>query len=115
MLREARKLGDVLVVGLNSDASVRQLKGWKRPINNEENRKLVLEAVRYVDFVHIFYNQNAAHFLQVATPHVYVKSKDYSLKNLDVNEKAVLTNLGTQIEFVDMVPQLSTTGILKRI
>jgi rfaE bifunctional protein nucleotidyltransferase chain/domain len=114
MLKKAASYGDFLIVGLNGDSSIRALKGPKRPINNEQNRKIVLESIRYVDFVHIFYTQRANIFLQVAEPHIYIKSKDYNLNNMDPSEKAILNKLGTKIEFIDIVRGLSTTNIIKK-
>lgn len=115
MIRRAKEQGDFLVVGLNSDSSIKALKGPNRPINTELNRKLVLEAVRYVDFVHIFHDPRATTFLLAASPHVYVKAGDYSLETMDVDERRVLEKVGASIKFVDMVDGLSTTNTLKAL
>lgn len=115
MLSKARSFGGFLVVGLNSDCSIKLLKGPNRPVNNEQNRKTVLESIRYVDFVNIFYNTRATFFLFAARPHIYVKSADYSLKTMDAAERVVLRSMKTQIKFVDMVHKLSTTNIIKAL
>ena len=117
MLEAARSFGDILIVGLNSDASIRQLKGPTRPINNQENRKKVLEAVKYVDFVQVFDDVRATLFLQASEPDVYVKSKDYNLDSMNADEKRVLENLPNVPEnkFVDLIPNLSTTKIVKAL
>jgi len=115
MLKGARALGDYLVVGLNGDESVRRLKGPSRPINDENNRKIVLDSIRYVDFTHIFNESRASTFLRVARPHIYVKSRDYSLNTMDQGERNVLKELGTKIVSSDMVPGLSTTKIINSL
>src|SRR5579884_3042660 len=81
-LEEARKLGDILIVGINSDDSVRQLKGSSRPINNEADRAEVLASLRCVDFVTIFGEPTADKFLQTVRPAVYAKGGDYTTDNL---------------------------------
>lgn len=115
MLEEAKALGDYLVVGINSDASVRHLKGNTRPINSQDNRKKVLEALRCVDFVHIFPDVRANVFLNVCSPHIYVKAGDYNLSNLDKTEKEVLEKHNTIVKFSPYIKGLSTTNILKSI
>lgn len=115
MLEAAAAFGDLLVVGLNGDASVRKLKGPKRPINHEQNRKKVLEALRCVSHVHIFDDERATMFLKVARPHVYVKAGDYSLETMDKGEREVLESMGTQILFTSMIPDLSTTKIIQSL
>jgi rfaE bifunctional protein nucleotidyltransferase chain/domain len=115
MLQKARSLGDYLIVGINSDASVRKLKGPTRPINNQDNRKKVLEALWCVDFVQIFNEDNAATFLLAAHPSIYVKATDYNLDNMNQKEKDVLERCQTKIMFVDFVPNLSTTKIVKAL
>lgn len=115
MLEKARSLGDYLIVGINSDESVRKLKGPTRPINNQENRKKVLEALRCVDFVQIFDDTNAARFLKVAKPVIYVKAADYNLDNMNKEERDVLKACHSSVIFVDFVPNLSTTKIVKAL
>jgi rfaE bifunctional protein nucleotidyltransferase chain/domain len=109
MLEAAAKLGDYLVVGLNSDSSVRQIKGPRRPINTEKDRKRLLEGLRCVNNVHIFDESNAARFLEVAKPHYYIKSADYSLETMNKQERDVLFKMGTVIRFVPLVEGKSTT------
>lgn len=113
LLSEAKKLGDYLVVGINSDQGVRELKGDNRPINPQEERKKILEALRFVDYVHIFSGKSASTFLEIARPNIYVKASDYALETLDPVEKLVLNNLNADIRFVDFIPGKSTSKIVE--
>jgi len=111
MLKHAKSLGDILIVGLNSDESVKSLKGPSRPINNQENRKKLLEELRCVDFVQIFYTATCEEFLSISKPNIYFKSGDYSIESLNKKEKAALDKSNTKILFGDLVPNISTTKI----
>jgi rfaE bifunctional protein nucleotidyltransferase chain/domain len=114
-LQRARKLGDLLVVGLNSDASVRQLKGHGRPLVRQQHRAAVLAALACVDAVAIFNDRRADRFLAAVRPDIYVKAGDYTAKTLDAGERAVLKRLGAQIRIVPFVPGFSTTGLIAKI
>ena len=97
-LAAARKLGDVLVVGVNGDNSVRKLKGEGRPINREQDRAEVLAAVESVDYLTIFPEMRATNFLRAALPAIYAKGGDYTADTLDSEERAVLEKLGAKVE-----------------
>ena len=114
-LKEASSFGNILVVGLNSDHSIRLLKGETRPINNQENRKIVLESLRYVSNVFIYDSIEATEFLKVIKPDIYVKSSDYSIDTMNKSELEVLRSLNSKIYFVSMIPNLSTTNITKKL
>ena len=114
-LAAARKLGDVLVVGLNGDDSVRQLKGANRPVNRERDRAEVLTALESVDYVTIFPEKRAANFLRAAQPAVYAKGGDYTTDTLDPEERAVLGEFGTKIEIIPFEKGYSTSELLTRI
>ena len=114
-LAAARKLGDVLVVGLNGDDSVRQLKGRGRPVNRERDRAEVLTALESVDYVTIFPEKRATHFLRAAQPAVYAKGGDYAADTLDSEERAVLDGFGTRIEIIPFERGYSTSELLTRI
>jgi glycerol-3-phosphate cytidylyltransferase len=114
-LNEARAFGDFLWVGLNGDASVRQLKGAGRPVVPEAERAEVLAALRLVDAVTIFPALRATAFLAAARPDVYVKGGDYSMASLDKEEGAALSACGAAIEIVQLVPGKSTTGMLQKM
>lgn len=113
-LEGARSLGDRLLVGLNNDASVRELKGPQRPINHESDRARVLAALNCVDAVFIFSGKRADQFLGTVAPDIYVKGGDYTLETLDPGERGVLERCGTEIRFIEMVPGKSTTLILQK-
>ena len=114
-LAAARKLGNVLVVGLNGDSSVRQLKGEGRPVNREQDRAEVLAALESVDYVTVFPELRAANFLRAAQPSIYVKGGDYTADTLDAEERAVLAKFGTQIEIIPFQQGYSTSQLLTRI
>ena len=114
-LAAARKFGDVLVVGLNGDDSVRQLKGANRPVNRERDRAEVLTALESVDYVTIFPEKRAANFLRATQPAVYAKGGDYTADTLDPEERAVLSEFGTRIEIIPFEEGYSTSELLTRI
>ena len=114
-LQQARKLGDLLIVGLNSDASVRQLKGPSRPLAGENHRAAVLAALECVDAVVVFPQKRAHRFLATVQPDVYVKGGDYRPDTLDPRERAVLTAIGTKVRFVPFVRGFSTTKLIEKI
>jgi rfaE bifunctional protein nucleotidyltransferase chain/domain len=114
-LAAAQKLGDVLVVGLNGDDSVRQLKGEGRPVNRERDRAEVLAALESVDYVTIFPENRATNFLRAAAPAVYAKGGDYTADTLDPGERAVLDEFGSRIEIIPFEKGYSTSELLTRI
>jgi glycerol-3-phosphate cytidylyltransferase len=114
-LTAARKLGDVLVVGLNGDDSVRQLKGEGRPVNRQQDRAEVLAALESVDYVTIFPENRATNFLRAAAPAVYAKGGDYTADTLDPGERAVLDEFGSRIEIIPFEKGYSTSELLTRI
>jgi len=114
-LAAARKLGDALVVGLNGDSSVRQLKGEGRPVNPEQDRAEVLAALESVDYVTIFPELRATNFLRAAQPSIYAKGGDYTADTLDPEERAVLAKFGTKIEIIPFEQGYSTSQLLTRI
>lgn len=114
-LQQARELGDALIVGLNSDESVRELKGPTRPVNSELDRAEVLSALRAVDGVVIFHDKRATSLIDAIQPHVYAKGGDYTPESLDPEERAALQRAGTEIQILSLVPGRSTTTILERV
>src|SRR5436853_1805255 len=99
-LEAARKLGDALVVGINGDKSVSELKGPGRPLNSEGDRAEVVAALSSVDLVAIFPEVQATQFLQLIAPDVYVKGGDYDEDNLNAEERAALKEIGAKIDIV---------------
>ena len=111
-LQAARALGEVLVVAVNGDDSVRALKGPGRPINTELDRAEVLAALAAVDFVTVFQTTRVTDLIRTVKPHVYVKGGDYTVEKLDADERAALEAAGSRIEIVPLVPGKSTTETL---
>jgi rfaE bifunctional protein nucleotidyltransferase chain/domain len=114
-LAAARRLGDMLVVGLNGDESVRALKGEGRPLNNERDRAEVLAALESVNYVTIFPQVRATAFLEAAQPRVYVKGGDYRLETLNPEERDALERCGATIEIIPFEKGYSTTGLIEKL
>ncbi len=112
-LQKAKSLGNILVVGLNSDASVKKLKGKDRPINNEKDRAEILAALSCIDYVSIFNEDTAEKFLEILKPNIYVKGGEYSVDILP--EAKVVKKYGGEIFLVPMLPDLSTTKIIEKL
>jgi rfaE bifunctional protein nucleotidyltransferase chain/domain len=114
-LQAARALGDVLVVALNGDASVRALKGPTRPVQTEDVRAYALAATACVDAIVIFGEPRLTAEIRALRPDVYCKAGDYDLGRLDPAERAALGEVGARIEFVPFLPGFSTTELIRRI
>jgi D-beta-D-heptose 7-phosphate kinase / D-beta-D-heptose 1-phosphate adenosyltransferase len=112
-LREARRLGDAMVVGLNADTSVRRLKGPERPINNQQDRAEVLAALACVDLVVIFEQDTPQKLIEAVCPDVLVKGADWKDKGV-VGAEFVQAR-GGEVRLIDLVPGRSTTAIVERI
>jgi D-beta-D-heptose 7-phosphate kinase / D-beta-D-heptose 1-phosphate adenosyltransferase len=112
-LSQARQLGDLLIVAVNSDASVRRLKGAQRPVNAVEDRVAVLAALWCVDLVVVFDEDSPAALIEAVRPDVYVKGGDYNLDLLP--EAPLVRRLGGEVRTLDYVPDRSTSAILERI
>ena len=114
-LQAARALGDLLVVGLNGDRSVHELKGAGRPITTQSDRAEILAALECVDLVTIFPEIRATKFLAAVRPTVYVKGGDYSSETLDDEERAVLKEIGAEIRLIPFETGYSTSGLIEQI
>jgi D-glycero-beta-D-manno-heptose 1-phosphate adenylyltransferase len=114
-LAAARSHGDALLVGVNSDASVRELKGANRPVNPESDRAVVLAALASVDGVCIFSERTAANFLKLAQPDVYVKGGDQNLSTVPAEELQVVEQCGGRVVFAPLVRGQSTSALLDKI
>lgn len=114
-LEQAAQEGDVLWVGVNSDSSVRRLKGDKRPIYNESARLYMLNALQCVTGVFTFDGDNLAEEMDLIKPDVYVKSGDYSLEKINKDEYHVLIKSQTKIVFVPFLDGWSTTHTIAQI
>jgi D-glycero-beta-D-manno-heptose 1-phosphate adenylyltransferase len=114
-LTAAKQLGDILIVGLNSDDSVRQLKGPDRPINSEADRAEILAALAVVDHVVIFQELRVTRLVTLLKPDLYVKGGDYSIDSLDPGEVDALRSVRAEIKIVPLVPGRSTTRLINAI
>ncbi|MBL7155724.1 MAG: D-glycero-beta-D-manno-heptose 1-phosphate adenylyltransferase [Candidatus Omnitrophica bacterium] len=112
-LKKAKKLGDVLIIGLNSDSSVRKIKGKKRPVVGESQRAAVLSALEAVDFVTIFGEKTPERLIKAITPGVLVKGGDWKKENIAGADYVKRT--GGSVITIPFVKGYSTTGLLKRI
>ncbi len=112
-LAEARKLGDLLVIGLNSDASVKRLKGPERPINNENDRRYVLSQLKSVDYVEIFSEDTPLNLILTVKPSVLVKGGDWKIEQI-VGGKEV-QQMGGEVFSLNFVDGYSTTSLIEKI
>lgn len=112
-LQEAKALGDVLLVGLNSDASVKALKGPSRPLNPELVRARQLASLSCVDYVVVFEEATPEEFLRLAQPALHVKGGDYRVE--DLPERLVVEAGGGEVKVLSLVPGYSTTNLIDRL
>lgn len=109
-LETARSFGNVLIVAINSDHSVKDLKGPDRPLNNEEDRARVIAALSCVDAVTIFDEETAISLIETLRPHVYVKGGDYTLQTLP--ERDAIEQYGVKVIFCPLLPGHSTSNLI---
>jgi rfaE bifunctional protein nucleotidyltransferase chain/domain len=112
-LSKAKQLGDVLIVGLNSDSSVKMIKGDKRPIVPQEDRAFILSNLSFVDYVVIFDEPTPYELISKIVPDVLVKGSDWSQENV-VGRDIVEAN-GGKVVLIELVPGRSTTNVIKTI
>jgi len=112
-LAKASALGDVLVVGLNTDASVRSIKGRSRPLQDEYSRALILAAMRFVDFVVLFDEDTPENLIRKIQPDVLVKGGDY--KSSEIVGYDIVTAKGGKVLTIELVENYSTTKLIKKI
>lgn len=112
-LAQARDLGDCLVVGLNSDSSVKRLKGENRPINSENDRALVLAALSFVDHIILFEEDTPKNLIEQVQPDILVKGGDYQIENI-VGADFVLKN-GGKVLTIPFVDGYSSTKIIQAL
>lgn len=113
-LKQARALGDALIVAVNSDRSVQELKGPGRPLNSAKDRAEILAALKCVDYVTIFDDLRVTQVIQELRPAIYAKGGDYTPDTLDAGEKMALEECGTHIEILPLVPGRSTTHLIQK-
>jgi len=112
-LNESKKLGDYLVVGINSDTSVRALKGLKRPILPQEERAFIVSNLNAVDFVCIFNEETPLKLIENVLPDLLVKGADWSIDN--VVGKDVVEKNGGKVMTINLTPNKSTTNMIETI
>ena len=112
-LEEAKKLGDVFIVGVNTDASVKQIKGAKRPINDEKSRISVLAGLESVDYVFLFDEKDPRKWVERIKPNIHVKAGDYEMH--EIIERDVVEKNNGKIVIAKMEKGYSTTNIIKKI
>jgi D-beta-D-heptose 7-phosphate kinase/D-beta-D-heptose 1-phosphate adenosyltransferase len=112
-LSKARALGDILVVGVNTDASVKRLKGANRPIVQEDDRAAVLAALAVVDFVCLFDEDTPHELIRALVPDILVKGADWSVS--DIVGKDIVEAAGGAVHTIEFLPNRSTTNIIQKI
>ena len=114
-LMQSAALGDVLAIAVNSDESVRSLKGPDRPVNSQNARAFALSCLRFVDAVFIFPGPRLADEILAFHPDVYTKAGDYTIDSLDPSERDSLLATGAEIHILPLVKNISTTKIIESI
>ena len=114
-LMKARDLGDALILAINSDRSVKELKGPNRPVTTEKDRAFILSSLMFIDGVIVFDEKRCDGIINVIKPDVYVKGADYNLDTMDVSERNALEYAGTKIAFISFVEGYSTTSIINKM
>lgn len=112
-LSEAKKLADILIIGVNSDNSVRRLKGPQRPLNNENDRSEMLGYFYFVNYTVIFEELTADNLLLKIKPDFYVKGGDYTKESLP--ESKTIDEVGSKVVFINYIQGYSTTKIIEKI
>jgi glycerol-3-phosphate cytidylyltransferase len=112
-LKEAKNLGDILVVGLNSDYSVKKLKGKGRPILPQEARAEIISSLSFVDYVVIFDEETPERLISLIKPDVHVKGGDY--KGKEIPERKIVESYGGKVILVNMVKGYSTTSLIEKV
>jgi len=107
LFQYCRSLGDIVIVGINSDKSVQRLKGPSRPINNQEDRRAVLKALRCVDYVFVFEENTPYSLIKTVSPAIIVKGGDYTIQEVVGNDLA-------EVKIFNYLDGYSTTNILER-
>jgi len=112
-MAKAAELGDKLVIGLNSDSSVKRIKGPDRPVNDQNSRALLLAALFFVDAIVVFEEDTPHQLISTLLPDVLVKGADYAIENI-VGGKEVIAN-GGEVKTIDFVDGYSSTAIIQKI
>ncbi|MFH1307844.1 MAG: bifunctional heptose 7-phosphate kinase/heptose 1-phosphate adenyltransferase [archaeon] len=114
-MQDAKKLGDILIVGLNSDASVKSLKGQFRPIQSELERAEILSSLEFVDYITIFPESSVEKYLIALKPDIYAKGSDYNLEIMNQDERKAIESYKGETKFIALTEEQSTSKIIKKI
>jgi rfaE bifunctional protein nucleotidyltransferase chain/domain len=114
-LRQARELGDALLIALNSDESVRSIKGPLRPVQSQAERAYALDACSFVDGIVIFHTPRLTAEINAIKPDIYCKAGDYTIETINQEERRALESVGAQIKFMSFLKGFSTTSLIARI
>jgi rfaE bifunctional protein nucleotidyltransferase chain/domain len=112
-MAKAAELGDKLIIGLNSDSSVKRIKGEDRPVNDQNSRAAILAALFFVDAIVVFEEDTPLNLITTLMPDILVKGADYSIENI-VGAKEVIAN-GGEVKTIDFVEGYSSTSIIEKI
>ena len=112
-LQKTKEYADFLIVMLNSDSSVKQIKGPSRPINNQDDRAEILSSLSCVDYVVIFEESSPAMLLEKIKPDIYTKGADYNIETLPERDIVLRNNI--KVEFIEFVEGKSTTKVIEKI
>lgn len=114
-LMSARELGDALILAINSDRSVSELKGPSRPVTTENDRAFILSSLVFIDGVVVFDTKRCDGIITTIKPDIYVKGADYNLDTMDAAERNALESVGSKIAFISFVEGYSTTSIINKM
>lgn len=112
-LARARQMGDILIIGLNTDESVRKLKGEGRPVNDQDARALTLASMTFVDAIVFFEEDTPYNLIRTITPDILVKGSDYEIR--DIVGADIVQNSGGKIETIEFLEGYSTTSIINKL
>lgn len=115
LLNESKNFGDILIVGMNSDKSVRLLKGEGRPINGEDDRALIISSICVVDHVIIFDEFSVIDLIKFIKPDIITKGGDYTVEQLSEVGGDFMKEIGGEVKLIPITKETSTTKIIKKI
>jgi len=114
-LIKASQIGDALIVAINSDRSVKLLKGESRPVTQEDDRALIMACLEFIDAVVIFDSIRCDKLIRTVQPDIYVKAGDYDIETLDASEKQALNDVNSDIRFIPFSDGYSSTAIINKM
>jgi D-glycero-beta-D-manno-heptose 1-phosphate adenylyltransferase len=114
-LMNSRRQGDVLLLAVNSDDSVKAVKGPSRPVNNEFDRTFVLSCFPFIDAIVVFSTHNCDELLMQLKPDIYIKGADYTLETMVQSERKILESIGSEIRFLSFVEGYSSTDTIDKM